>query len=52
MPSLLLMFIVVNVIVNLYIIVRYRGSEGVMKRLIVGEVEITALTDIEGPFSG
>jgi glyoxylase-like metal-dependent hydrolase (beta-lactamase superfamily II) len=45
-----LTFIVVNVIVNMYIIARCRGSEGVMKRLIVGEVEITALTDIEGPF--
>ena len=50
MPSLLLTFIVVNVIVNIYIIAGCRDSNGVMKRLIVGEVEITALTDIEGPF--
>jgi glyoxylase-like metal-dependent hydrolase (beta-lactamase superfamily II) len=55
-----LTYIVVNVIVNLYIIVRctkdpgvyeeVEGRDGVMKRLIVGEVEITALTDVEGPF--
>ena len=50
MPSLLSTFIVVNVIVNMYIIAGCRDSNGVMKRLIVGEVEITALTDIEGPF--
>jgi hypothetical protein len=37
-------------IVNIYIIAGCRDSNGVMKRLIVGEVEITALTDIEGPF--
>ena len=42
------MFIVVNVMVNMYIIAGCRDSNGVMKRLIVGEVEITALTDIRG----